>query len=126
MPRRQYQGPPGGLPPQTQLLTDRAVFTDAYAVIPRGCMTDIVTSMLPFWEKSRFWVIARPLSGFAETFSQYIGEVAPGGGRCGCAIGYLCNAGRSDHHNRRHGTSGRAGRFCLYPGRHGLDAAQFR
>jgi (S)-ureidoglycine aminohydrolase len=80
MPLRQYQGPPGGLPPQTQLLTDRAVFTDAYAVIPRGCMTDIVTSMLPYWEKSRFWVIARPLSGFAETFSQYIGEVAPGGG----------------------------------------------
>ena len=80
MPQRQYQGPPGGLPPQTQLLTDRAVFAEAYAVIPRGCLTDIVTSMLPFWENSRFWVIARPLSGFAETFSQYIGEVAPGGG----------------------------------------------
>ncbi|MGC2083474.1 MAG: bifunctional allantoicase/(S)-ureidoglycine aminohydrolase, partial [Bradyrhizobium sp.] len=26
------------------------------------------------------WVIARPLSGFAETFSQYIVEVATGGG----------------------------------------------
>jgi len=40
-------------------------------------MRDIVTSLLPFWEKSRAWVIARPLSGFAETFSQYIMEVSP-------------------------------------------------
>jgi (S)-ureidoglycine aminohydrolase len=43
-------------------------------------MTDIVTSALPFWERTRLWVIARPLSGFAETFSQYIVEVSPGGG----------------------------------------------
>jgi (S)-ureidoglycine aminohydrolase len=75
-----YYAPTGGLPPQTRLLTDRAVFTDAYAVIPKGTFSDIVTSLLPFWEKSRFWVIARPLSGFAETFSQYIAEVGPGGG----------------------------------------------
>jgi len=75
-----YYAPTGGLPPQTRLLTDRAVFTEAYAVIPKGTFSDIVTSLLPFWEKSRFWVIARPLSGFAETFSQYIAEVHPGGG----------------------------------------------
>jgi (S)-ureidoglycine aminohydrolase len=75
-----YHAPKGGLPPQTQLLTDRAVFTEAYAVIPRGTFSDIVTSLLPFWDKARFWVIARPLSGFAETFSQYIAEVQPGGG----------------------------------------------
>ena len=75
-----YATPPGGLPPQTQLTTDRAVFTEAYAVLPRGTMTDIVTSNLPFWEATRLWVIARPLSGFAETFSQYIVEVSPGGG----------------------------------------------
>ena len=75
-----YYAPAGGLPPQTQLTTDRAVFTEAYAVLPRGTMTDIVTSLLPFWEKTRLWVIARPLSGFAETFSQYIVEVSPGGG----------------------------------------------
>ncbi len=56
MSGRRYVGPPGGLPPQTQLLTDRAVFTDAYAVIPRGTMSDIVTSLLPFWDKARFWV----------------------------------------------------------------------
>jgi (S)-ureidoglycine aminohydrolase len=43
-------------------------------------MRDIVTSYLPFWEGTRLWVLSRPLSGFAETFSQYIMEVAPGGG----------------------------------------------
>jgi len=75
-----YYAPTGGLPPQTQLLTDRAVFTEAYAVIPKGVMSDIVASLLPHWEKSRAWIIARPLSGFAETFSQYIMEVSPGGG----------------------------------------------
>ena len=80
MSDRPYYAPQGGLPPQTQLLTDRAVFTDAYAVIPKGTFSDIVTSRLPFWDKSRFWVISRPLSGFAETFSQYIAEVEPGGG----------------------------------------------
>jgi (S)-ureidoglycine aminohydrolase len=77
---RSYYAPHGGHPPQTDLLTGRAVFTEAYAVIPKGVMRDIVTSLLPFWEKTRAWVIARPLSGFAETFSQYIMEVSPGGG----------------------------------------------
>lgn len=75
-----YYAPKGGLPPQTQLLSDRAMFTEAYAVIPKGTFSDIVTSFLPFWDDARFWVIARPLSGFAETFSQYIAEVQPGGG----------------------------------------------
>ena len=75
-----YYAPRGGLPPQTDLLTDRAMFTEAYVVIPRGTMRDIVTSALPFWTDTRLWVIARPLSGFAETFSQYIVEVAAGGG----------------------------------------------
>lgn len=75
-----YYAPKGGLPKQTELLTGRAVFTDAYAVIPKDTMQDIVTSQLPFWEKTRAWVLARPLSGFAETFSQYIMEVSPQGG----------------------------------------------
>ncbi len=79
-PRRSYFAPHGGHPPQTDIMTDRAVFTEAYAVIPKGVMRDIVTSALPFWEKTRAWIIARPLSGFAETFSQYIMEVRPGGG----------------------------------------------
>ena len=80
VPSRSYYAPSGGHPPQTDLLTGRAVFTQAYAVIPKGVMRDIVTSHLPFWEGTRLWVLSRPLSGFAETFSQYIMEVAPGGG----------------------------------------------
>jgi (S)-ureidoglycine aminohydrolase len=75
-----YYAPRGGLPGQTELTTDRARFTEAYAVLPRRTMTDIVTSFLPFWEGTRLWVLARPLSGFAETFSQYLVEVSPGGG----------------------------------------------
>lgn len=75
-----YYAPTGGHPPQTQLTTDRAVFTEAYAVIPKGVMRDIVVSHLPFWDRTRLWVLSRPLSGFSETFSQYIVEVAPGGG----------------------------------------------
>ncbi|TKV60630.1 (S)-ureidoglycine aminohydrolase [Nakamurella flava] len=78
--RASYYSAMGGLPGQTELTTNRAVFTEAYAVLPRGTMRDIVTSLLPFWEQTRLWVIARPLSGFAETFSQYIVEVQPGGG----------------------------------------------
>ena len=40
-----YFAPHGGLPGQKQLLTDRAIFTQAYAVIPKGTMRDIVTSL---------------------------------------------------------------------------------
>lgn len=58
-----YYAPTGGLPAQTELTTDRAMFTEAYAVLPRGTMTDIVTSFLPFWTNMRMWIIARPLSG---------------------------------------------------------------
>lgn len=77
---RTYHSVRGGLPPQTQLTRQSAVFTDAYAVIPGGTMADITASALPFWEGTRAWIIARPLSGFAETFSQYVMEVQPGGG----------------------------------------------
>ncbi|MGI2031662.1 bifunctional allantoicase/(S)-ureidoglycine aminohydrolase [Rhizobium panacihumi] len=70
----------GGLPPQTQTLSSKAVFTTAYAVIPKTVMSDIVTSILPHWEKTRAWILARPMTGFSETFSQYIVEVLPGGG----------------------------------------------
>ena len=75
-----YAGPVAGLPPQTGLTTDTAIFTEAYAVIPRTVMRDIVTSYLPNWEGMRMWVLARPLTGFAETFSQYVVELAEGGG----------------------------------------------
>ncbi len=75
-----YAAPPGGLPGQTALLSDRAVFTEAYAVLPKGVLRDIVTSRLPGWRGTRAWIIARPMTGFAETFAQYVVEVAPGGG----------------------------------------------
>jgi (S)-ureidoglycine aminohydrolase len=75
-----YFSPDGGLPPQTQLLTDRAVVKGAYTVIPKGVLRDIVTSNLPGWHGTRAWIIARPIAGFATTFSQLIVEVAPGGG----------------------------------------------
>ena len=75
-----YFAPHGGHPPQTNLLTDRAVVTDSYTVIPRGVMKDIVTSQLPFWISTRVWILAKPIIGFSTTFSQYIMEVSPGGG----------------------------------------------
>jgi (S)-ureidoglycine aminohydrolase len=77
---RTYYSALGGLPPQTQLMTGRAIFTPAYAVIPKGVMSDIVASLLPHWTNTRAWILARPLSGFAETFSQYIMEIGPQGG----------------------------------------------
>ena len=75
-----YFSPEGGLPPQTQLLTDRAVVKEAYTVIPKGVLRDIVTSNLPGWTGTRAWILARPIAGFATTFSQLIVEVAPAGG----------------------------------------------
>ena len=75
-----YHVPRGGLPPQSALTTDRARFTEAYAVLPARTLSDITASFLPGWTGMRMWVLARPLSGFAETFSQYVVEVAPGGG----------------------------------------------
>ncbi|WP_426033944.1 bifunctional allantoicase/(S)-ureidoglycine aminohydrolase [Cypionkella sp. TWP1-2-1b2] len=75
-----YYTPPGGLPAQTTLMTGRATFTNAYAFIPKGCFSDILTSCLPGWRQTKLWLIARPMSGFSETFSQYVMEVQPGGG----------------------------------------------
>lgn len=60
--------------------TDRAVVTEAYTFIPKGCNTDIVTMRLPGWDNTRVWVLARPIDGFATTFSQYMLEIGPGGG----------------------------------------------
>ena len=75
-----YAFPPGGLPGQDESPEGTAVFTESYAVLPARTMTDIVTSLLPGWQATRAWIIARPLTGFAETFAQYAVEVQPGGG----------------------------------------------
>lgn len=70
----------GAHPPQSDLLTDRAIVTEAYTVIPKGVPRDIVTSVFPEWTNTRAWVLNRPVAGAATTFSQAIVEVAPGGG----------------------------------------------
>jgi len=75
-----YAFPPGGLPAQNISPVGTAVFTTAYAVLPAETQRDIVTSLLPGWTGARAWILARPLSGFAETFAQYAVELAPGGG----------------------------------------------
>ncbi|GAA4389282.1 bifunctional allantoicase/(S)-ureidoglycine aminohydrolase [Tsukamurella soli] len=75
-----YYAPHGGLPTQTDMLTDRAIVTEAYTVIPRGVLRDIVTSVFPGWTGTRAWILNRPVPGGATTFAQSIVEVAPGGG----------------------------------------------
>ena len=75
-----YAFPKGGLPSQNAHPEGTAIFTESYAVLPAVTHTDIVTSFLPGWEGTRAWILARPLSGFAETFAQYAVEVAPEGG----------------------------------------------
>lgn len=77
-----YFTPVAGLPSQDELLTDRAVITEGYTLIPRGALRDIVTSQFPNWQETRAWVLSRPIAGFASTFSQSIVEVLPGGGSC--------------------------------------------
>lgn len=75
-----YAFPPGGLPGQDVNPEGTAVFTEAYAVLPAVTQRDIVTSLLPGFVKARAWILARPLSGFAETFAQYALELEPEGG----------------------------------------------
>lgn len=75
-----YFTPEGGLPAQRELLSDRAIVTTAYTVIPKGVLRDIVTSRLPGFTDARAWILARPIAGFATTFSQLVVELAPGGG----------------------------------------------
>lgn len=76
-----YAFPIGGMPPMTDDPAEAgAISTAAYVFIPGSVMRDIVTSLLPDWTDTRAWIIARPLSGFAETFAQYAVEVMPGGG----------------------------------------------
>jgi (S)-ureidoglycine aminohydrolase len=112
-----YAFPPGGMP----CLTDDpavagAIFTTAYAFIPGSTMRDIVASLLPGWAKTRAWIIARPLTGFAETFAQYAVEVQPGGGSdapepdAGAEAGILVAAGEmtltADGKSRKLGAGG--------------------
>ena len=72
-----YALPAAGLPTQLEITRDRSVFTESYCVLTRRTMSDIVTSRLPGWE-ARAWIIARPMTGFLETFSHIIMEMEPG------------------------------------------------
>lgn len=80
MAKPKYFALKGGAPDPATLVTDRAVFKEAYAFIPARASKDITASFFPNWDLTRGWVLARPLSGFAETFSQVAMEVGPGGG----------------------------------------------
>ncbi|MEC8088802.1 MAG: bifunctional allantoicase/(S)-ureidoglycine aminohydrolase [Pseudomonadota bacterium] len=75
-----YPPAPGGLPPQSDSPEGQSRFTESWALIPASVQRDIVTSNLPHWRASRAWVLARPMTGFAETFAHYLMEVAQGGG----------------------------------------------
>ena len=76
-----YAFPPGGMPAwDADPAANGAAFTTAYAFIPATTMRDITASLLPGWTHTRAWIIARPLSGFAETFAQYAVAVKTGGG----------------------------------------------
>ena len=79
-PSPRYYAPRGGLPKQTDLTTDRAVFTEAYAVIPARTMSDITASLPPLGRHPGVDHRAAAHAGFAETFAQYVVEVSPGGG----------------------------------------------
>src|SRR5699024_3561185 len=75
-----YYAPQSGHPPQSDLLTDRAVVTEAYTVIPKGVLRDIVIYVLVEWKNTRAWYLIRPVVGGVTTFAQLIVEVQPGGG----------------------------------------------
>ena len=130
MTQPRYYAPRGGLPAQTDLTTDRATFTEAYAVLPRGTMRDIVTSALPFWEDTRLWVIARPLSGLRrDVLAVHRRGVArrrqrqarAGPGRRGRP---LRRRGRRPAHDRGRGARPRTRRLRLPARRLHVDAAR--
>jgi len=49
MKSSKYYTPAGVLSAQTDAMTDRAMFTEAFAVTPWGVMQDIDTSSFPVW-----------------------------------------------------------------------------
>jgi len=123
---RSYAFPPGGLPPQTEEPAQSgAVFTPAYAFIPADTQRGITASLLPGWEGARAWILARPLTGFAETFAQYALELAPGGGSTGpepdpgAEAGLLVAAGEGVLTLAGESHALRAGSFAYLPPRAG-------
>ena len=62
-----YAFPLGGMPSfDDDPAQNGAHFTESYALIPAATMRDITASLLPGWIDTRCWILARPLSGFAD------------------------------------------------------------
>ena len=72
-----YYSELGGLPPQSQLLTGRAVFTDAYAVLPKGVMTDIVIARARFRYSSCCTSIVYFFAGYWKSLRRLQLAAAP-------------------------------------------------
>lgn len=75
-----YFAPAGDLPPQTAMITSRAVVRSTYALIPRSSITDNVRSNLPGWKATRCWILAAPAMGLGTAFVQYLIYLDEGGG----------------------------------------------
>ena len=86
----------------------------------------------PAGTDTRLWVLARPLSGFAETFSQYVVEVSPGGGSdhpegdpAAEAVLFVVDGTLAlTVDGAEHALE--PGGYAYLPARHALDAAQHR
>ena len=74
-----YFAPEGIVPPQTAMITSRAVVRPEYAIIPASSVTDNVRSNLPGWQRTRCWILAAPAMGFATAFAQYLIYLDAGG-----------------------------------------------
>jgi len=74
-----FYAPEGIVPPQTAMITSRAVVRPEYAIIPASSVTDNVRSSLPGWERTRCWILAAPAMGFATAFAQYLIYLDAGG-----------------------------------------------
>jgi (S)-ureidoglycine aminohydrolase len=75
-----YFTPLGNLPPQTAIISSRAILTPVYGIIPASSITDNVRSTLPSWRNTRCWILATPAIGFATAFAQYLVYLDAGGG----------------------------------------------
>jgi (S)-ureidoglycine aminohydrolase len=67
-----YFAPAGNLPPQTAMITSKAVLRPEYAILPGTSITDNVRSALPGWLGARCWILASPAMGLAAGFTQYL------------------------------------------------------
>ena len=72
-----YVVPSGGLPPQTTMVTSRAIVRPRYMILPPSVTP---SSNLPFWKETTSWILAAPQLGFGVGFAEYLLYVGTGGG----------------------------------------------